>query len=323
MTLFQRTLGRSVSFSGIGLHSGVNIHVEIRPASANSGIVFQRTDLPEKPYITATPEAVFDTSLATRIGSKEVFVSTIEHLMAAFFGLGIDNAVVAVSSYEVPILDGSSAPFLVLLDEAGISELNVPRKIYMINEVIEVIDEKDFTRFIRIEPSKTPLISYSIDYAKGSLIQTHTMNYNPHDFCREFAFARTFCLEEEIQYMHSKGLAKGGSIENALVFSSKTGAVLNTNGLRDEREFVKHKILDCIGDLALLGASVFGHVIANKAGHDLHTKLAKQIIIQKEKVNVLVPSSVELERQPDLGGLLSFPRSLLEMNLNFKKLPVG
>ena len=323
MSFFQRTLGRSASFSGTGLHSGTKVSVEIRPAPAHSGIVFQRTDLPGKPYIKATPDAVFDTSLATRIGTKEVFISTIEHLMAAFFGLGIDNAVVAVNSYEIPILDGSSAPFLVILDEAGVSELNVPRKVYMINSPIEVVDEKDPTRFIRIEPSKEPLISYSIDYANGSLVQTHTMNYSSQTFCKELAFARTFCLEEEIQFMHSKGLAKGGSIENALVFSSKTGTVLNANGLRDDCEFVKHKILDCIGDLALLGAPVFGHIIANKAGHDLHTKLAKQIMTQKEKVSVVAPSFAELERQPALGGLLSFPKSLLEMNLNFKKLPIG
>jgi len=142
MSNFQRTLKRSVSFKGVGVHSGNLISVEIRPASANTGIIFQRTDLPNKPYISANAQSVYDTSLATRIGSPQADVSTIEHLMAAFFGFGIDNAIVEIDNSEVPILDGSSAPFLVLLDEAGVVELKEPRKVLIVEKTIEVVDEK-------------------------------------------------------------------------------------------------------------------------------------------------------------------------------------
>jgi UDP-3-O-[3-hydroxymyristoyl] N-acetylglucosamine deacetylase len=323
MSHFQRTIKRSVSFSGVAVHSGHIVHVEIHPALANTGIVFQRVDLPGKPFIKASSENVFDTSLATRIGTPDCYVSTIEHLMAAFFGFGIDNAIVCVDNCELPILDGSSAPFLILLDEASIRELKAPRQILVIKEAIEIIDENNPTRFIRIEPSKKSRISYSIDFAKSDFIgsQKISMEYNPFAFCEEFSYARTFCLKEEIDYMRSIGLARGGSMENALVVCRQDG-LLNTKGLRSEYEFVKHKALDCIGDLHLLGAPILGHVIAHKAGHDLHNKLARAIFAQVHARQIFVPTAKEL-LSPMFKELLSFPKSLLDVNQNLIGLAVG
>ena len=177
------------------------------------------------------------------------------------FGLGIDNAFVSVDNYELPILDGSAAPFLVLLDEAGVEELDAPRRFFVVKSTVEVVDPKNPQRFIRVEPSKHALVSYSIDFEVAKAIgrQALSMPLDGESFCREFSYARTFCLFEEVEYMKSRGLARGGSLENAIVVSRAEG-VLNTNGLRDELEFVRHKILDCVGDLALLGMPLVGHL---------------------------------------------------------------
>jgi len=321
MNNFQRTLKRSVSFSGVGVHSGNIISVEIRPASANTGILFQRTDLPNKPYIKANPTAVFDTSLATRIGNPQAYISTIEHLMAAFFGFGIDNAIVAIDNCEMPILDGSSAPFLVLLNEVGIEELKEARKVLIVEKTIEVVDEKNPTRFIRIEPSKKPLLSYVIDFNGVAAIgrQSVTMDYTAKAFCESYSFARTFGLKEEVDFLHSRGLAKGGSMENAIVVS-RTDGVLNTQGLRHELEFVKHKALDCIGDLHLIGMPILGHVIAHKAGHDLHNKLARAVLENASATSIIVPSVREINR---LESLLTFPKSLEDVQVTLNGLAVG
>lgn len=321
MNNFQRTLKRSVSFAGIGVHSGNLISVEIRPASANTGIVFQRTDIPNKPYIKADALSVFDTSLATRVGSPQVHVSTIEHLMAAFFGFGIDNALISINNSEMPILDGSSAPFLVLLSEAGVEELTEPRRVLIVEKTIEVVDEKNPTRFIRIEPSKQPLISYAIDFSNVTAIgrQSISIDYTAKAFCEFFSFARTFGLKEEIDFLRSRGLAKGGSMENAILVS-RTEGVLNAQGLRNAQEFVKHKALDCIGDLHLIGMPVLGHVIAHKAGHDLHNKLARAILEEVSSRKIILPSTREVSRFKDL---LTFPKSLAEVQVNLSRLAVG
>ena len=313
----QRTIKNSVSFSGIGLHSGVMVDVEIRPAAANTGIVFCREDLPGSPYIAAKADNVLDTQLATRIGTKDAWVSTIEHLMAAFFGFGIDNAIVSLNNYELPIVDGSAMPFLVLLDEAGIQELATPRKWIRIKNSIEIVDEKDPTRFIRVESSRIPMLSYAIDFknSKHIGIQNISTPLTGQSVFEELCFARTFCLAEEISYMQSKGLARGGSLENAVVVSSKDG-VLNREGLRAQDEFVRHKMLDCVGDLALVGMPIIGHVIAHKAGHDLHTALAKQILQNLSQHEVL-QSAREIS---NYSALMNFPKSLSQFDglPNFK-----
>lgn len=312
----QRTLAGTVSFSGTALHSGRTVHVDIKPAR-RGGIVFIRTDLENTPSIAATPVSVLDTTLATRLGTPHAAVATVEHLMAAFFGLGIDHAVVSVDGEELPILDGSSASFLTLLDEVGIEELSEFKQLRVITKNIEIIDAKDPQKFIRIEPSKEPLISYAVQFdLKAIGDQVLTIPWNAASFCEQSAFARTFCLEEEIAFMQSRGLARGGSLENAVVFSREKG-VLNQQGLRDENECVRHKILDCIGDLYLLGTPILGHVMANKAGHDLHTRLAREIFIQTDASHLVALG--DTEKHPALVA----PHSLAELRISFESLALG
>jgi len=308
----QRTLKKNVEFSGIGLHTGVPVRVEVRPAPAGTGVVFVREDLPGRPHIKASPHNVFDTTLATRIGTPEAFVSTVEHFLSAMFGLGIDNAYVSVDNYELPILDGSAAPFLVLLDEAGIEELSTPRTFFVVKHAVEIVDPRNPQRFIRVEPSREPLVSYSIDFDGTKAIgrQTLTLPLNGETFCREFSYARTFCLFEEVEYMKSKGLARGGSLDNAIVVSRAEG-VMNVNGLRTENEFVRHKILDCVGDLALLGMPLVGHVIAHKAGHDLHTALARKLLDTAGEHRLVVENTREAS---SIRSYVRFPRALADLD---------
>jgi UDP-3-O-[3-hydroxymyristoyl] N-acetylglucosamine deacetylase len=274
----QRTLKSTVRFDGVGLHSGATIKVEIRPAAANTGILFHRSDIPNSSYVRASGANVLDTTLATRIGPKESAISTVEHLLAAMFGLGIDNAVVDVSGPEMPILDGSAVPFLVLLDEAGVEELGAEKRLYVVRSVVEVVDPNHPDRFIRVEPSKQPTITYAIDFDRAAAIgkQSISLPLTGASLISELCYARTFCLEEDVLFMKQRGLARGGSMENAIVVNTQTG-VMNQQGLRAPQEFVRHKALDCMGDLALLGMPLLGHVIAHKAGHDLHTALVKRL----------------------------------------------
>lgn len=309
----QRTVARLIRHSGIGLHSGHRVHLEIHPAAANSGIRFVRTDLNPNIEIPAHPNAVFDTTLATRLGSAQAYVSTVEHLMAALFGLGIDNARICVDSSEMPIVDGSAAPWLILLDQAGVEDLGVARPMRVIKKSIEVVDPQNPSRFIRIEPSKEPLITYSIDFKNNDLIgsQSLTLPFTGRSFCEALSHARTFCTAEEVEYLRGRGLALGGSLHNAIVVS-RTEGLLNAGGLRTPDEFVRHKILDCIGDLALVGSAVSGHIIAHKAGHDLHTALAKKLIEPSDAVEIkLVGKQDNRARQ----RLLDFPASLAELPL--------
>ena len=317
MSCKQRTLRRSISFRGIGLHTGEQVNVEIHPAVANSGITFQRTDLEHKPYIQAKASNVIDTQLSTKVGTEETYVSTIEHLMAAFYGFGIDNALVTIDSWEMPILDGSALPFLTLLDETGVQELERSKKVLFVKKMIEIVDKKDPTRFIRVEPHGVPLLSYAIDFP-GIGSQKLSLEMNGYAFCQELCFARTFCLKEDIDIMQSLGFGKGGSLDNAVVFSRKTGKVLNPNGLRHDHEFVKHKALDCIGDLALVGVPVIGHVICNKAGHELHTELAKKLQKIHESSVLEKSDSVSSSLKEHISKALSFPMSLENVKKSFK-----
>jgi UDP-3-O-[3-hydroxymyristoyl] N-acetylglucosamine deacetylase len=240
--------------------------------------------------------------------------------MAAFFGLGIDHAVVSVDGEELPILDGSSASFLTLLDEAGVEELSTPKKLRVMTKAIEIVDDKDPQKFIRIEPSREPLISYSVQFdIKAIGEQILTIPWNAASFCEQTAFARTFCLEEEVLYMQSKGLARGGSLQNAVVFSREKG-VLNQQGLRDEHECVRHKILDCIGDLYLLGTPILGHVMANKAGHDLHTRLAAAILAQTDASHMVTLGKGATN---NTHRTLVAPQSLSELKISFNGLALG
>jgi UDP-3-O-[3-hydroxymyristoyl] N-acetylglucosamine deacetylase len=273
----QQTLKRSVQCAGIGLHSGRHVKLTVKPAAVNHGIKFARVDLPHKPVISAHFRNVIDTSLATTLGADGVIVSTIEHLMAAFAGLHIDNALVEMDAYEAPIMDGSAGPFTSMLKEAGIRVQSSKRYLFVVKEPIEMEDED---KKVGLYPSDVPRVTCSIDFAHPLLRdQTYSISLDNGHFEREICRARTFGFLNEVEYLKRNGFARGGSLDNAVVIDKDR--VLNPEGLRYDNEFVRHKILDCIGDLALLGMRIVGHIVAHKSGHTLNHALLTRFIEQK------------------------------------------
>ncbi len=278
MSLNQRTLTRPVSCSGVGLHSGNPVHMTIKPAPENHGIKFKRTDLPDSPCITALFQMVVDTSLATVIGSNGAIVSTIEHLMAGFAGTSIDNALVELDAYEIPVMDGSAGPFTQLMLEAGICEQSAPRYAFIVKRPIEI--EKD-GKFVGVYPSSTFKITCTIDFAHPVIQkQKFSIDLSTQSFSREISHARTFGFVQELELMKLHGLARGGSLENAVVLDSDR--VINPEGLRFPDEFVRHKILDCIGDFSLLGMPFLGHVIVKKSGHAFNHAFLSEFFSNKQ-----------------------------------------
>ncbi|MBF0476050.1 MAG: UDP-3-O-acyl-N-acetylglucosamine deacetylase [Deltaproteobacteria bacterium] len=276
MDLLQRTVDRKISVSGIGLHSGKQVNMTIMPAPADAGITFVRSDLENHPEIKANIENVHSTELATTLSANGCRISTIEHLMAAFFGLGVNNAVVEVDSPEVPIMDGSADPFVNLLKQAGIRVLDEINKVVVVTEPICVTDGD---KVIRLEPSDGFKISCTIDFEHPLLSnQSFCMDFSDEAFMNEIGPARTFGFLKDVTMLQANGLAKGASLDNAIAIDED--CVLNPDGLRYENEFVRHKILDCIGDLSLLGYPVIGHFIAHKSGHALHHRLVTQLMAQ-------------------------------------------
>jgi len=255
----QKTLAKQVCCSGIGLHSGKHVNLVIKPAPINHGIKFIRTDLLDCPSISAHFNMVVDTSLATVIGYDGFIVSTIEHLMASFAGLSIDNVLVELDAYEVPIMDGSAGPFTALIKSAGSIEQDGPRCYFVIKEPIEL---KENDKSVSVSPSSEFQVTYTIAYDHPLInTQTYTLNISDEFFADEISSARTFGFLHEIEYLKSYGFAKGGSLENAVVIDKDN--IINDDGLRYKNEFVRHKILDCIGDFSLLGMPMLGHVVAN------------------------------------------------------------
>ena len=259
----QRTIDNKISCSGIGLHSGKTVHLTLKPAPVNHGIKFVRKDLPDDPTIPARFNCVVDTSLATVIGSDGVIVSTIEHLMACFAGLSIDNILVELDSYEVPVMDGSAGPFTDMIMSAGIREQEASRHFFVLKEPIEL--EQD-GKFVGAYPDTTFKISCNIEF-EHPLIRKQSCSIEVVDriFEREISSARTFGFLHEVEYMKQYGLARGGSLDNAVVIDEKD--ILNEGGLRYQDEFVRHKLLDCIGDFSLLGMPILGHIVTKKSGH--------------------------------------------------------
>jgi len=261
--IFQRTLSKNVRFSGIGLHSGKEVQLTLKPAPINHGIKFVRTDLPDNPTIPARFNCVVDTSLATVIGADGVIVSTIEHLMACLAGLSIDNVVVELDSYEVPVMDGSAGPFTCAIMDAGLQEQAAPRHFFVLKEPIEL--EQD-GKFVGAYPDTTFKITCNIDFAHPLIQQqSFSIEVEDHIFKREIARARTFGFLHEVEYMKRYGLARGGSLDNAVVIDDN--GILNEDGLRYQDEFVRHKLLDCIGDFSLLGMPILAHIVTRKSGH--------------------------------------------------------
>jgi UDP-3-O-[3-hydroxymyristoyl] N-acetylglucosamine deacetylase len=259
----QKTISKPVSCKGVGLHSGQAVNLTLKPGLPNQGRIFVRTDLPGKPKISSIFQRVVDTSLATVLGSDGTIVSTTEHLMAALTGLGIDNIVLEMDAYEVPIMDGSAVKFSDLIEKSGVVLQDSPKAFFVIKSPLELCEGD---KSIRMEPYDGFKISCSIDF-KHPLIghQEYNLDVTPDRFASEIAPARTFGFLHELDMMRSFGLAKGGSLDNAIVIDKDK--ILNEDGLRFNDEFVRHKILDCIGDFSLLGMPVCGHILINKSGH--------------------------------------------------------
>ena len=282
--LNQKTIKNTVTFQGVGLHSGKLVNVNIKSSEPDTGIVFQRIDLRNNNLVYPNFANVSNTSLNTTISNNQgVKVSTIEHLMGALFGLGIDNALIEIDNEEVPILDGSAKQFIEKILKVGIKVSNKPIKIIKINNKIEFRDEE---RFISIEPSKLSLdIDFELKY-KNSFIGNQKNKINVYeDDLNEIFNSRTFCLYEDIEAIKKIGLAKGGSLENAIVVKDKK--ILNPEGLRNSKEFVNHKILDCIGDLFTSGYRIIGSIKCSQGGHYLTNQILRKVFDNNENFSII------------------------------------
>lgn len=280
----QRSIQNLVKTTGVGVHSGRRVELTLRPAAPNTGIVFHRIDLPEVVDLPAQATAVGDTRMASVLQQGNVRVSTVEHLMSALAGLGIDNLHVDLTAEEVPIMDGSAATFVYLLRSAGIVEQNAPKQFIRVLEPIEVREgEGRNEKWARLEPHDGFALAFSIDFRHPAIDSTSNfaeVDFATHSYTREIARARTFGFVNEVEALRSMGLARGGSLDNAIVMDEYR--VLNSDGLRYDDEFVKHKILDAIGDLYLLGKPLVARYVACKSGHYLNNQLARALLAQQE-----------------------------------------
>jgi UDP-3-O-[3-hydroxymyristoyl] N-acetylglucosamine deacetylase len=287
--IFQTTLKQPVLCSGVGLHTGLPTHMTIRPAVPDTGIVFIRRDVEKEVRIRAHIDNVIDATLATTISQEGVKVSTVEHLMAAFAGVGVDNAEVELDAPEVPIMDGSSGPFNALLKNAGVRVQDRSKKFIIVKHPVTVTDGDRQATFL---PSNDFKLSYTIDFRHPLISnQFYLIQISNGNFEREICRARTFGFLREYETLKSRGYARGGSLENAVVVGDS--GVLNEGGLRFADEFVRHKILDSIGDLWLMGAQVIGHFIGYKSGHTLNHRLIHKLLSQKEWFDLREFSSEE------------------------------
>ena len=281
--LNQKTLKQPINFSGIGLHSGKKSKLTINPSSPNSGIIFKRVDLQNNNIVLPVFENVSNTLLNTTISNEfGVKISTIEHLMGALFGLGIDNALIEIDNEEIPILDGSAKEFVKKINLIGLSYSDVPIKIVKINKKIEFVDGE---RKIKIEPSKLSLdIDFQLKYLNEIIGNQRNKVDIYQDNLMDVFNSRTFCLYEDIEKLKSMGFAKGGSLDNALVV--KGSKLLNKEGLRNRKEFVNHKILDCMGDLFLSGYKIIGKIRCSEGGHKLTNDLLRKVFQNKENYSI-------------------------------------
>jgi len=297
----QRTLEQPVATRGVGLHTGAQAALTLRPAPADHGIVFYRVDLPGAPGIPATAPHVVDTALATSLGNGEARVGTVEHLLAALSGLGVDNVRVEVDGPEVPILDGSSGPFLYLVRSAGIRILEEPKSFVVIKRPVVL---RDGDREASLSPCDRLRMDCAIDFHHPLVPgQSLSFDFSGSSFSRELARARTFGFLKDVERMKSAGLARGGSLENAIVVDEFS--ILNPEGLRYPDEFVRHKMLDALGDLALFGHPVIGHLRVTKSGHALHHRLVSKVLADAGSYAIVRARRRELERLdlrvPDLA----------------------
>ncbi|MEM7054682.1 MAG: UDP-3-O-acyl-N-acetylglucosamine deacetylase [Pseudomonadota bacterium] len=273
----QRTLKNVIRATGVGMHNGEKVVMTMRPAPVDSGIVFRRVDLEPVFEIKAEPHQVGDTALSTTlVGKNGERVATIEHLVSALAGLGIDNVFVDLTASEVPIMDGSSGPFVFLIQSAGIAEQNRPKRFVRIKKTVELVDGD---RWVRFDPYEGFRVSFQIEFDhpvfKGRKCNAD-LDFSTTSYLKEIARARTFGFMRDIEYLRQRNLVLGGSLDNAVVVDDYR--VLNSDGLRYEDEFVKHKVLDAIGDLYLLGASPIGWFSGHKSGHELNNQLLRKVL---------------------------------------------
>lgn len=279
--MYQTTIKKPVSLVGIGLHRGNPVNLTLEPLEAGQGIVFVRKDVGVS--IPLIPENVVDTKMATVIGKDGYSISTIEHLLSAIYAYGLDNLKITVDSDEVPVMDGSSASFCMLLDEAGIAEQELPKRIMIIKKDVEI---KEGEKYVKLSPSKNLKYDFTIKFAHPVIEnQAYVLEFSKENYKKEVARARTFGFLHEVQYLRSKGLALGGSLENAIVLDEKK--VLNPEGLRFSDEFVRHKILDAIGDMSLIGMNFIGNYEALAGSHDLNHKLTLELLKDPENYEIV------------------------------------
>jgi UDP-3-O-[3-hydroxymyristoyl] N-acetylglucosamine deacetylase len=277
--LKQRTLRESIRATGVGLHSGEKVYMTLRPAPANHGLVFRRVDLEQPVEIPADALLVNETMLGTTLEKDGVKVATVEHLLSAFAGLGVDNAFIDLSAAEVPIMDGSAAPFVFLLQSAGLEEQNAPKRFIRVKKPIQVEDGDKWARFVPYSGFKVTL---EIDFDHPVFhrhMQKISLDFSTTAFLKEISRARTFGFMQDIEYLRTRDLTLGGSLDNAVVMDDYR--VLNEDGLRFRDEFVRHKVLDAIGDLYLLGASLLGEFTGFKSGHGLNNALLRAIVADR------------------------------------------
>ncbi len=276
----QRTLKNTIRATGVGLHTGDKIYLTLRPAPVDSGIVFRRVDLEEPVDVQACPQNVTDTRFSTTIEKDGVRISTIEHLMSAFAGLGIDNAIVELTAPEVPIMDGSAGPFVFLLQSAGIEAQSAPKRFLRIKRPVKVEEDNKWASF---EPFDGFKVSFTIDFDHPAFENTGkaaSMDFSSTSFVKEVSRARTFGFMSDLESLQRNGFARGGGFDNAIVMDDYR--VLNEDGLRYEDEFVKHKILDAIGDLYLLGHPLVGEFKAYRSGHYLNNRLLRELLVHED-----------------------------------------
>ena len=283
--LKQRTLKQLVRAVGIGLHSGTKVTLVLRPATAETGIVFRRVDLDPPVDIRLSPDAVVDTRMATTIGRDSVRIATIEHLMSALAGLGIDNCYIDVDAAEIPIMDGSAASFVFLVQSAGVEELNAPKRFVRVLRPVEVVDGD---KWARLEPYFGYRLKFSIDFrhpAIDSTEQVVEVDFARDSYVKEVSRARTFGFVNEVEALRAAGLAMGGNFENVIVMDEYR--VLNTDGLRAGDEFAKHKVLDAIGDLSALGRPLVAGYVAHKSGHAINNRLLRALLADETAYDII------------------------------------
>lgn len=317
-SIMQKTILNDISTRGLGLHSGQDINVTLKASEADNGVSFQRVDLKDARPLEARPENVSSTTLATTLGQGENRVSTVEHLMAALSALGVDNLRVEVDGPELPVFDGSADEWVKLLNEAGLKTLGTPRRMYRVTRPFKVaVGDK----FISVRPASRFSVEAHIDF--GGAIGRHCFYYVESDqaFISEISRSRTFCRLRDVEMMHSQGLALGGSLDNAVVVGDD--GILNPGGLRYDDEFVRHKILDFIGDLAMAGAPVVGQFVIHKPGHELNRHFLTEALAQPGLLEALTAGSEEVKKPAAARKEARLPRPRLSLSLDEALTPAG